>query len=80
MNNVSTYNINTQCSVTLTEHGVEVFNKHLTYFGLPPSNKTQGDVYTAPLWDIMSIFGGSMFNGATKMAFVNNEIRIKEGS
>jgi len=57
-------NTNQECTVTLLERGVEAIQKHYERLGLePPKEYEVGDKYTAPLWDIMNVFGEYTYMG-----------------
>ena len=71
-------NINTMCRVKLTEYGVEVLYKHSPH--VFSSAWWRGDTkeYTTELWNLMKIFGDTMWMGNTKQAFDGNNIEIME--
>jgi len=57
-------NINQECTVVLFERGVEAINKYYSRLQLePPKQYKVGDEYTAPLWDVMNVFGEYTFMG-----------------
>lgn len=88
IDNEESININRIASVTLTESGAKVVNEHIenddiirclskdqikTLFG---QNKFKpGGTYKSALWDIMNIFGKSMYMGCD-VPFYHNEITL----
>ena len=88
IDNKEPLNVNRMALVTLTESGAKVVNDHIkndetirllsedqikTLFG---QNKFKpGDTYKSALWDIMNIFGKSMYMGCD-VPFAKNEINL----
>lgn len=88
IDNEEPLNVNRAALVTLTESGAKVVNDHIknneairflsedqikTLFG---QNKFKhGDTYKSALWDIMNIFGKSMYVGCD-VPFIKNEINL----
>jgi hypothetical protein len=57
-------NINQQCTVVLKKRGIDAIQNHYKKIGLdPPKTYQVGDEYTAPLWDIMNVFGEATYMG-----------------
>lgn len=56
-------NLNQECTVVLQQRGVEAINKYWTFLELTPPIYRVGDSYTAPLWDIMTVFGSECYMG-----------------
>ena len=59
-------NMNDSVRVTLTATGAQVYNKYLSQFtfsGRREPNTTEGYVLKTPLWDLMHIFGNSIYMG-----------------
>ena len=57
-------NINQECTVVLQSRGLKAIEKYYSNLGLkPPREYSVGDQYSAPLWDIMNVFGGYTFMG-----------------
>ena len=51
-------NVNQQCTITLTDKGVDSIYKHYGDLRMsPPRDFSEGDEYTTELWNIMNIFG-----------------------
>lgn len=88
IDNEESINVNRLARVVLTETGAKVVNDHIkndetirllsedqikTLFG---QNKFKsGDTYKSALWDIMNIFGKSMYMGCD-VPFAKNEINL----
>jgi hypothetical protein len=88
IDNEESINVNRLARVVLTESGAKVVNDHIkndetirllsedqikTLFG---QNKFKsGDTYKSALWDIMNIFGKSMYMGCD-VPFAKNEINL----
>jgi hypothetical protein len=88
IDNEESINVNRLARVVLTETGAKVVNDHIkndetirllsedqikTLFG---QNKFKsGDTYKSSLWDIMNIFGKSMYMGCD-VPFYHNEITL----
>lgn len=70
-------NLNNICRVTLTDFGARHYNYWHYPFGkkAPPELK-EGEILTAELWQVMQIFGETMFNGIDKVPFRDNKIEI----
>ena len=81
-------NINRETKVVLTKKGAEIMNEYIktdyavsmlsdkqliAVFG--KSSFKENDIYKAPLWEIMHIFGGSIDMGCD-IPFVDNDIDI----
>ena len=70
-------NLNKYVNVRLTEIGLKVFKE--SFGGKIPewfNPYIKGDQYTFQLWDLMSIFGSKLYNGAPQM-FKDNKIIFK---
>lgn len=88
IDNEESINVNRNARVILTESGANVINEYIendeairhlsevqikTLFG---QNKFKsGDTYKSTLWDIMNIFGKSMYMGCD-VPFAKNEINL----
>ena len=88
IDNEESINVNRKAWITLTESGAKVINEYIenddathylskdqikTLFG---QNKFKsGDTYKSTLWDIMNIFGKSMYVGC-EIPFYNNELTL----
>lgn len=75
-------NLNQSCNVILTAHGAEVYNEyfcelHATCKLIELTNLKAGDVLSLLLWELMSIFGTHLYNGAEN-CFANNDIRFND--
>lgn len=75
-------NLNQSCNVILTAHGAEVYNEyfcelHATCKLIELTNKQAGDELSLLLWELMSIFGTHLYNGAEN-CFANNDIRFND--
>lgn len=75
-------NLNQPCNVILTAHGAEVYNEyfcelHATCKLIELTNKQAGDELSLLLWELMSIFGTHLYNGAEN-CFANNDIRFND--
>lgn len=75
-------NLNQRCDVILTEHGAEVYNKHFRKQHaicklIELTNLKAGDVLSLLLWELMSIFGEHLYNGAEN-CFENNDISFND--
>lgn len=68
---VVTVNLNDKATVTLTDKGLEIWNKHWAFVTDPPS--TTERKISAQLSTLMIIFGGSQI---IEMPFVENKITI----
>lgn len=64
-------NVNQTCAVTLTQSGADLYNRKTD----PMHKRVAGDVWHAPLWEIMSVFGAYLHVGAP-LFFVENEVHI----
>jgi hypothetical protein len=57
-------NLNQECTVTLNKRGVEAIEKFYLDLGLPLLTKHEvGSKYSAPLWEIMNVFGEFTYMG-----------------
>lgn len=73
------YNTNVKATVKLTDFGMETLRKHLgPHFDSVCQYDLSGNDYTAPLWEIMHIFGKSLYLGCRDMPFVGNTIDIQQ--
>lgn len=74
---MSSIHINHVVAVTLTALGATIFNAY--YTDIPKKNrpveKRKGDTFTAPLWEVMSIFGPHIHHGS-EPTFEPNSIEI----
>lgn len=75
-------NLNQRCDVILTEHGAEVYNKHFREQHaicklIELTNLKAGEVLSLLLWELMSIFGEHLYNGAEN-CFENNDISFND--
>ena len=75
-------NLNQSCNVILTAHGAEVYNEyfrelHATCKLIELTNLKAGDVLSLQLWELMSIFGKHLYNGAEN-CFANNDISFND--
>lgn len=81
MSVIRDFNINNECSVTLTEYGAILYNAYNTRwdFGkFQPKIVESGEIITLPTWEIMKIFGHCFHMGMIDMPFDKNIISIKE--
>lgn len=71
-------NVNNMCRVKLTPFGIGVLldEKFQTTYRFNMDKKTH--IITTELWNLMSIFGPYLFNGAVNLPFDQNEIEILE--
>lgn len=75
-------NLNQPCNVILTAHGAEVYNKyfrklHDTCKLIELTNLKAGVELSLQLWELMSIFGKHLYNGAEN-CFANNDISFND--
>jgi len=76
----ATININRVAIVRLTDHGRRVLEAHYRKLGLSVPVDVPGifpahDLYRAPLWDLMNIFGPHLYmGGPLSHPFEANEI------
>ena len=73
-----TVNTNTKCRVYLTEYGYQTLVAHWNRYA--PGYNIPGLIqrrFETQLWDLMNVFGHSLFMGATENPFVRNEIEIE---
>jgi regulator of replication initiation timing len=71
------FNINRRATVILTKAGAEVVN--VAYKSLVPITcvwYNEGNVYSTELWNLMEVFGKSLYNGGPTL-FLKNEIQIE---
>lgn len=73
------FNINATTRARLTPFGMTLLKAAFDIPGvdwlhfLKPGNSIE-----MPLWEVMSVFGQSMFNGAIDLPFVDNQIWIDQ--
>ena len=77
-----TINLNQSCNVILTAHGAEVYNEyfrelHATCKLIELADLKAEDELSLQLWELMSIFGKHLYNGA-KNCFANNDISFND--
>jgi hypothetical protein len=77
MSEVQAINLNDHVRVTLTEFGVSVYNDYLVKLNQPPSDYMPGKTLEIPLWEMASIFGGVLFNGAVKHPFASYTLEYR---
>jgi hypothetical protein len=65
-------NLNDTVYVRLTEHGRSIYDKWASDFSRPPSPSTEQPM-SFILWELMNVFGDSLYNGA-KTVFADNQI------
>lgn len=75
-------NLNQSCNVILTAHGAEVYNEyfrelHATCKLIELTNLKAEDELSLLLWELMSIFGTHLYNGAEN-CFANNDISFND--
>lgn len=75
-------NLNQSCNVILTAHGAEVYNEyfrelHATCKLIELTNLKAEDELSLQLWELMSIFGTHLYNGAEN-CFANNDISFND--
>lgn len=75
-------NLNQSCNVILTEHGAEVYNEyfrelHAICHQIELTNLKAEDELSLLLWELMSIFGQHLYNGAEN-CFANNDISFND--
>lgn len=78
-------NINTTTRVVLTEYGAKVINQYNKGYHISgdeehdehyfPTNYKEGDAVTAPLWELMVIFGPRMTQGGP-ITFMSNNLTL----
>lgn len=78
-------NINTTTKVVLTEYGAKAINRHNKEYHITgdvehderhfPTNYKEGDTVTAPLWELMKIFGPYITQGGP-IVFMSNNITL----
>jgi hypothetical protein len=73
-------NLNDTVKVKLTEYGWGIWERAWMVLGLaPPKKKIDEDGFTAfQLWDLMHVFGATMWIGNTNIAFEKNSIFLEE--
>lgn len=66
---MSSLHINHVVAVKLTAIGATTFNDHYMDVSVKhrPVEKRKGDTFTAPLWEVMNIFGPKMHHGSEPM-------------
>jgi len=64
-------NLNTQCSVVLTDRGLGFYNNYYN------NNKKTNKEVTMSLWEICAVFGEFLYNGAGPV-FENNSLNFSE--
>lgn len=67
-------NLNTQVKFVMTQDAHEVYQKWIDNLNVKINIPKVNEVITMPLWEVMQIFGSSLFMGATKQIFQNNEL------
>lgn len=71
-------NLNSLCSAVLTEKGAAIWN--YAYVNVPfeyrPEPKKAGDTISAPLWEVMQVFGPQIHMSMTQGPFVGNILEI----
>ena len=77
-------NLNDSVTFTLNRHGLEVLAAQDEKYGLKPGCTAGALGYshtsnqcTAPLWEVMNIFGPSLFMGAQKNPIEGNVLELK---
>ena len=75
-------NLNQPCNVILTAHGAEVYNEYFrelyaTCKLIELTNLKAEDELSLQLWELMSIFGTHLYNGAEN-CFANNDISFND--
>jgi len=55
--------MNCKCEVVLKQRGLDAIKEHYYRLNLLPPKYNIGDTYTAPLWEIMNIFGSKTYMG-----------------
>ena len=71
-------NINITCRVKLNEHGIDIIQKKAPYKFCTSGWRGDTKELTTELWDLMSLFGDSMWMGNNKMPFESNNIEIMD--
>ena len=57
-------NLNQECSVKLQKRGIDAYDEYYSRLHMPPPKRLKvGDIYKAPLWDIMKKFGNATYMG-----------------
>ena len=75
-------NLNQPCNVILTAHGAEVYNEyfrelHVTCKQIELTHLKAEDELSLQLWELMSVFGKHLYNGAEN-CFANNDISFND--
>ena len=75
-------NLNQSCNVILTAHGAEVYNEyfrelHAICQQIELTHFKAEDELSLQLWELMSIFGKHLYNGAEN-CFANNDISFND--
>lgn len=75
-------NLNQSCNVILTAHGAEVYNEYFRELHakcklIELTNLKAEDELSLQLWELMSIFGTHLYNGAEN-CFANNDISFND--
>lgn len=70
-------NTNVQATVILTAFGARHFNQYMaTFHGVRFNTLQAGESLKAELWNIMAIFGSTIYNGMAEVPFQDNEMEI----
>jgi len=74
-------NINIPCTVTLTKFGADHLNKYFAELASWSHNEPsriykEDDEFETPLWDIMCIFGKTLYMGTYDLPFKENVIDL----
>lgn len=74
-------NINTPCTIVLTEAGAKVWNRAFDVipFANRPVPKVAGDTVKTQLWCVMEIFGPHTYLGMREPLFQGNNLDILGG-
>ena len=68
-------NVNIMTEVKLTDYGKKILEDYNTRLGFIPIIKERKRFQ---LWEVMSIFGKSMYNGNPEVPFIDNLIYFNE--
>lgn len=74
------FNMNANATVVLTPAGANIYNAWGNTFpvGSKPNLLFAGETCSIELWQLMRIFGESLYNGMPQVPFLFNEITLKD--
>ena len=73
-------NMNDHATFRLTSYGAGIYNFHMRKNSLPryrPAEKQAGDQLKMSLWELMQVFGPSLYMGG-QIPFEENSIEVSE--